>query len=396
MPCEEQKYVSTDRTGPFARHVAQGSCRQLMVAAEEGKETVMRTSIRFLVSGDDMKVVGCIVVLALFSFPGCHPADGIQTDIPSCVLREADVVNSVGMPFRLIPAGEVRAGSNEEEPYREEWLKKARAADHYQSALNWREAVRVVRIDKPFYCGMTEVTQRQFHMFMAGRPGRLPEMMPVPAALGESGHVITEKERRIELNNALSRDDHPVAGVSWENAVAFCEWLSKLPAEKAEGKSYRLPTEEEWEYACRAGSQARYPWGEDDEVAHRFCNRADKSMALVWFDPDAFKEPPDGYAVTAPVASFRPNEFGLYDMIGNVWELCASAFPEAGSGEAKGPSEGAIIRGGSWNQWRPGTRCATRLGIGKLKKEYDVGFRVVLVMKKQEHGEQSREQLPKR
>jgi formylglycine-generating enzyme required for sulfatase activity len=115
----------------------------------------------------------------------------------------------------------------------------------------------------------------------------------------------------------LDGEDQPVVRVSWQQAAAFCEWLSAQPAERRAGRRYRLPTEAEWEYAARAGTDTAFFWG-DDFRADR-CNFADRRAAglrLVWADTGA----DDGYAATSPAGAYPANRRGLQDMAGNVWQ----------------------------------------------------------------------------
>ena len=109
-----------------------------------------------------------------------------------------------------------------------------------------------------------------------------------------------------------------MVNVSWNDAVAFCKWLSRK-----EGKSYRLPTEAEWEYACRAGTTTRYHSGDDPETLAKVANVADATAKAKF---PAWKwtiKASDGYVFTAPVGQFKPNAFGLYDMHGNARQWCA-------------------------------------------------------------------------
>jgi formylglycine-generating enzyme required for sulfatase activity len=111
-------------------------------------------------------------------------------------------------------------------------------------------------------------------------------------------------------------ETHPVVAVSWNDAVAFCKWLSER-----EGKIYRLPTEAEWEFACRAGTTTAWSVGDNEQGLRVAANIADESYRQK--HPGAVVAPwNDGFAYTAPVGSFQPNAFGLYDMLGNVWERC--------------------------------------------------------------------------
>src|SRR5262249_10455549 len=126
-------------------------------------------------------------------------------------------------------------------------------------------------------------------------------------------------------------DEHPVVNVSWNDAQAFCDWLSQK-----EGKKYRLPTEAEWEYGCRANTRTRFHGGDEDGTLWQVANAMDRSLGAQWsYNKLKNKEVQrrlsdwfesvtwdDGYPFTAPVGRFRPNAFGLYDMHGNVWEWC--------------------------------------------------------------------------
>ncbi|MGO1058498.1 formylglycine-generating enzyme family protein [Planococcus sp. FY231025] len=135
-----------------------------------------------------------------------------------------------------------------------------------------------------------------------------------------------------------NRMDHPVVHVSWHDAAAYCRWAGK-----------RLPNETEWEYAARGGlEQKRYPWG--DEL-----NPGSEHRCNIWQGEfPALNTEEDGYAGTAPAASYRPNGFGLYNMAGNVWEWCANAFAEnAGPLKEQGmdaaaPDLAKAMRGGSY------------------------------------------------
>src|SRR5262249_10780197 len=155
--------------------------------------------------------------------------------------------------------------------------------------------------------------------------------------------------------NRPAADDEPVRLVSWDDAVVFCAWLSKK-----EGRTYRLPTEAEWEYAARAGSNGRYHNGDDPEKLVEVANVPDRTF----LDDYARNNPnkplgyatvkgSDGHAGPAPVGSYEPNAWGLYDVHGNVWEWCedwyaADAYSGKGTTDPRGPDAGEqrVIRGG--------------------------------------------------
>ena len=146
-------------------------------------------------------------------------------------------------------------------------------------------------------------------------------------------------------------DEHPVVNVSWNDAVAFCKWLSRK-----EGKTYRLPTEAEWEYACRAGTTTRYYNGDDPETLAKVGNVADATFEAKFRDWKYTIKASDGYVFTAPVGSFQPNAFGLYDMHGNADQWCsdwygADYYAKSPADDPTGPDTGhyhRVLRGGSW------------------------------------------------
>ncbi|MEZ6081920.1 MAG: formylglycine-generating enzyme family protein [Pirellulaceae bacterium] len=132
-------------------------------------------------------------------------------------------------------------------------------------------------------------------------------------------------------------DDHPVGNVTWNDANAFCDWLSQV-----EGRTYRLPTEAEWEYACRATSTTTYYHGNDPDEIGRFANIFDLSAQRL-FPRAEFANTNDGFPFSAPVGSFIPNSFGVFDMHGNVMEWCADwyeQYPSTSVTDPLGPADG--------------------------------------------------------
>jgi formylglycine-generating enzyme required for sulfatase activity len=174
-------------------------------------------------------------------------------------------------------------------------------------------------------------------------------------------------------------DRHPVVHVSLNDAQAMARWLT----ERSKGE-FRLPTEAEWEYACRAGTLSARFWGEDPKDACTFANVADETARKrypVWeTHPCA-----DGFVFTAPVGSFRPNGFGLHDMLGNVWEWCADIYdPDAyrkHSGKNPVVEKGGtarVVRGGSWYSRPRYVRSAGRDQLSRPdRRSQDQGFRLI-------------------
>ncbi len=175
---------------------------------------------------------------------------------------------------------------------------------------------------------------------------------------------------------------HPVVHVSWNDAVAYCDWLSRKT-----GRRYRLPTEAEWEYAAGNGSRhTKYSWGDGAPSGRKGGNVADETAKKRFSDWTIFPGYSDGYVFTAPVGSFAPNDFGLYDMSGNVSEWCNDWYIEgyyrnSPSVNPTGPSSGAhrVVRGGSWGSYPEGCRVASRGGFTPDYRAGIIGFRLALV-----------------
>jgi formylglycine-generating enzyme required for sulfatase activity len=226
-----------------------------------------------------------------------------------------EITNGKGMRFRLIPAGEFTMGAVTAD---------ARAGNDEKPRHN-------VRISKPFYISAFEITQSQFESVTGNNPSK------------------------------FRGSDKPVESVSWDEAVEFCNKLSQL-----EGGKYRLPTEAEWEYACRAGSSTTFYWG--DSMDDRYAWHAENSDNQ-----------------TQPAGRKLPNSWGLYDMSGNVCEWCADWYGSdyygmSGSLDPQGPSTGKnrVIRGNAWNA-NPGIlRTSFRLSTRPDNRSNSIGFRVVL------------------
>jgi formylglycine-generating enzyme required for sulfatase activity len=170
-------------------------------------------------------------------------------------------------------------------------------------------------------------------------------------------------------------DNHPVVCVSWNDATFYAKWLSKQT-----GQTYRLPTEAEWEYADRAGTETKRYWGNESGDACRYANVHDKTSkqenGFSWTHHDCT----DGYAQTAPVGSFKPNAFKLFDMLGNVWEWTCSEYGNRyNSTENKCIHQTGgrlVLRGGAWNYGPRLVRAAGRNWYSHVNRIDILGFRL--------------------
>ena len=245
--------------------------------------------------------------------------------------RPVAETNSIGMQLVLIPAGEFMMGRAEA---------AGEAAKAFGVSGVFFQKEHRVRLTKSFYLGVHEVTQEQYERVMGVKP------------------------------SDFKRPQHPVVNVNWIQAVKFCDKLSALPEEQAARRAYRLPTEAEWEYACRAGTTTRYSFGDDSVALGDYAWFADNSDVT-----------------THPVGEKRPNAWGLYDMYGNAWEWCADWNDEGFLtyslvDDPAGPATGfdRVYRGGSFNS--PASYCQSasrRLCHPYYWNSYR-GFRVAAVL----------------
>jgi formylglycine-generating enzyme required for sulfatase activity len=326
--------------------------------------------------------LSCALVLVLSSCASSNRGTG---GLP------AEVTNSLGMHMRRIPAGEFVMGSEESIAS----LQKAYPlAEKYRLENLIDEApAHKVRITRPFYMGATEVTVGQFRQFVK-QSGYVPESLAdgtggygynpkYDASKSKRGDAFEGRDVRYSWQNPgfAQTDAHPVVNVTWNDAQELAKWLSKK-----EGRTYRLPTEAQWEYAARAGTTTRYHCGDEPQCLLKVANTFDEASKPQWPQFAANALPGnDGFAFTAPVASFAPNAFGLYDMHGNAWEWTQDLYDEdyyakSPVNDPKGPEEGDVYvrRGGSWHTWSLYARSSYRNWNSPQTRYTLVGIRLIM------------------
>lgn len=181
---------------------------------------------------------------------------------------------------------------------------------------------------------------------------------------------------------SLDSSRQPVVYVSWIDANSYAAWLTQKHAGK---RGYRLPSEAEWEYAARAGSTTSRFWGDDPNQAYQFANVADKQYRSISLF-DSTHKCDDGYAVSAPIGQYKPNQFGLHDMLGNVWEWCEDWHHDNAyqHHEKQNPlfskdTGTKVLRGGSWRYGPKIVRCAQRAANKPTDRQANIGFRLVML-----------------
>ncbi|MCX7935529.1 MAG: formylglycine-generating enzyme family protein, partial [Planctomycetota bacterium] len=227
-----------------------------------------------------------------------------------------------------------------------------------------------LRLTRPFYLGITEVTRGQFHAFVEATAYQTDAEKQGGAFTLASGKWNKDPKVNWRALPFAQSDDQPAVCISWNDAQAFCAWLNTLEQARPEGMVYRLPTEAEWEYACRCGSDATYASG-DGEAA---------LAAVGWYWNNAKPRQ------TQPVAKLAANAWGLHDLHGNVWEWCLDKFSKTYLDDCAADNpynnrDGSkrVLRGGSWAT--AADRCAASVrdadyAGGRLAT--DTGFRVAL------------------
>jgi len=303
-----------------------------------------------------VNLIGLVISMMLLF--GCQSGSDPEFD-QSADLPETEM-NSLGMTFHLMRPGHGPSTRLGETP---------RKTSHSSSVAF-----------RPFYVGIHEVTIAQFRTFVEAT-GYLTdaETDEIRGGLGLVNKVPTQDEPFSWRETGFSQSDqHPVVNVSWNDAQAFVEWLSEK-----EGRTYRLPTEAEWEFACRGGVYAQFSHGDDPEQLFLVANIADRSFAAEFPQMKGPTQSTDGYAFTAPVGTFAPNPYGLFDMHGNVSEWCSDWWRPVESRDISNPSRPRngsfkVYRGGSWLSYPWQATVSHRQFVSPSLRDYTIGFRVVL------------------
>jgi formylglycine-generating enzyme required for sulfatase activity len=257
-----------------------------------------------------------LLALTLLIVTGCDSATeeppAAQQPSSGTLPTVTESSNSIGMDFKHLPGGTFQMGEVSEN--------------------------HKVTLSQSFQMGVYEVTQAQYEQVMGNNPSH------------------------------FKGGNNPVEQVSWDDAVEFCQKLSALPEEKAAGRVYRLPTEAEWEYACRAGTTTAYSFGDDETQLSDYA----------WYDENSGDTP-------HAVGGKKANAWGLYDIHGNVWEWCSDwydgdYYKSSPVSDPQGPSEGSsrVPRGGSWPYSARFCRSAYRDFNSPDYRNLDLGFRLVL------------------
>ncbi len=323
-----------------------------------------------------------LLVIGLFFAVTACEKPGSTAQAQELVL---DLGDKVTLKLVQIPAGKFLMGSSDEE--KKAAVKEAVAAgvpEKDATAVFKEETPHEVTISKPFYMGVTHVTVDQFAAFVKDSGYKTD----AEKAGWSGGLEIKDGKFDVKKVDGCSwrnpsfdqKGDHPVVQVSWNDAQAFCAWLSKKS-----GKTVTLPTEAQWEYACRAGTKTAYPWGDKPDDGKGWANGLDQSLKKKIPNEEgfAFFSWDDGFVFTSPVGSFKANAFGLYDMNGNAWQWCGDRYGDYEKGpvtDPTGPKAGSlrVLRGGAWGNNPRNCRSAPRRRHYPDYRLDDLGFRVAV------------------
>lgn len=301
-----------------------------------------------------------IVLLTLALVVDAAAGAVIKDDETERIFRDRLADGGDGPEMMILPPGSFHMGSRGTE--------EGRAADEGPR--------REVIVDGQFALSRREVTVGEFRRFVEDT-GYRTDAERDGGCFYWSGDWLLAPGKDWQDPPGFEQDDrHPVVCVSWNDAGAFARWMADRT-----GKAYRLPTEAEWEYAARGGTDSARPWGNAPDEACREANVADLTLKESY--PGDWPAHPcrDGYAHTAPVASLGENPFGLWDMLGNVWEWTCSRYEQRYGGVEqhcadaleRGPR---VYRGGSWYNFPDWVRSAARAASSPSFRAGILGFRL--------------------
>lgn len=243
-----------------------------------------------------------------------------------------------------------------------------------------------VKITEAFMISKYEVTYDQFASFVKAK-NYLTEAEKKNKIMCWNGNVREEKSGLSWKNPGYKLEgNYPVVCVTWKDAMSFVEWLNASAPGPPLGYTYDLPTEAEWEYCCRAGSSDIFFWGSNENDAKLYCNLADSSGAKAhgWKDHFMYN---DNYSESAPIGSFKPNKWGIYDMIGNVYEWTKDSGTNDDTFYYTNPEEDPcnttsdnrhMLKGGSWHSNQRGARPSKRKAYSTELAADNIGFRLVI------------------
>jgi formylglycine-generating enzyme required for sulfatase activity len=260
-------------------------------------------------------------------------------------VSQKQLINSISMKFARIPAGRFMMGTPKEDK------------DYIRFSLGDSTALsddeeHEVEISRPFYLGVHEVTQEQYERVMDRNPSFWTGV------------------KQFDNIKGMDTRRFPVENVSWEEAVKFCKKLSELAEEKQAGRSYRLPTEAEWEYACRGGANSSKLFHFGHSLSSKQANFISRETY-----PHG-KASRDYLGRPCNVGAYPANAFGLHDMHGNVAEWCQDLYRRY-DGTKDPTKEGRVVRGGGWNTGICWCRSARRSYDEPDNRNYGRGFRAV-------------------
>ncbi|MGC3980626.1 MAG: SUMF1/EgtB/PvdO family nonheme iron enzyme [Steroidobacteraceae bacterium] len=290
-----------------------------------------------------------LVLLASLLLNACHSlnASDVKTDAKAGLIR--DCADCPGL--REIPAGDLRIVSNGSE--------------------------RNIHFSKAFLLSQYETTLAEYRRFVSATQRAIPGKCFIFQGVNDKGESQFGWVDGASFENPgyAQTDNSPAVCISWDDAVAYTQWLSNKT-----GHRYRLPTEAEFDYATRAGTRTTFYWGDDITQACSYANGADQSLKRLYPTFNDVGTCDDGHPFTAPIGSYQPNAFGLYDMIGNAWEWTADCqhndtdnLPLDGSAYLQGNCAQHVRRSASWFR----VSAVQRSALPNADWHGNAGFRVI-------------------